>query len=195
MHTAGDKGASRVLAIDIAGAFDRVSHTGVLPRDKARVYGISGDLHRWLQDYLCNPRRMHISGQTCYRAVSWAPPYSWPTSMTSKTTSQSAPTSPHSPTMQPFTPKSQLSLVFLTTLEYSRLLLTSYPVGARIVKCSSSQPNPRPLQFLTIVVTGQYIVFNGTPVEEQPSIKVLGVTFDQQLKFNQHIRTVVVRAT
>ena len=32
VHTAGDKGASRVLAIDIAGAFDRVSHTGIAQR-------------------------------------------------------------------------------------------------------------------------------------------------------------------
>ena len=30
LHTAGEKGAARILAIDIAGAFDRVSHPGVL---------------------------------------------------------------------------------------------------------------------------------------------------------------------
>ena len=92
----------------------------------------------------------------CHRAVSWAPPYSWSTSTTLKTTSQSALTLPHSPTTQPYPPKLQRSLLFLTTLEYSRLLSTKCPVGARIGKCSSSQPNLRPLQFPTIVGTGQY---------------------------------------
>ena len=43
-------GAVRVLAVDIAGAFDRVSHLGVL--HKIRSYGLDGTLHRWLTSYL-----------------------------------------------------------------------------------------------------------------------------------------------
>ena len=43
-------GAVHVLAIDIAGAFDKVSHPGVL--HKAKCYGISGILLTWLQSYL-----------------------------------------------------------------------------------------------------------------------------------------------
>ena len=43
-------GAVRVLAVDIAGAFDKVSHIGVL--HKLRAYGICGALHQWLTDYL-----------------------------------------------------------------------------------------------------------------------------------------------
>ena len=45
-------GAVHVLAIDIAGAFDKVSHPGVL--HKAKCYGISGPFLTWLRSYLEN---------------------------------------------------------------------------------------------------------------------------------------------
>ncbi|XP_065195441.1 uncharacterized protein LOC135826763 [Sycon ciliatum] len=43
-------GAVRVVAVDIAGAFDQVSHPGVI--HKAQQYGVSGMLLAWLRDYL-----------------------------------------------------------------------------------------------------------------------------------------------
>ena len=43
-------GAVHALAIDIAGAFDKVAHRGVLA--KAQACGITGTLLAWLQDYL-----------------------------------------------------------------------------------------------------------------------------------------------
>lgn len=43
-------GAVQAIAIDIAGAFDRVSHTGVLA--KAAASGVRGQLLEWLKDYL-----------------------------------------------------------------------------------------------------------------------------------------------
>ena len=43
-------GAVRVVAVDIAGAFVRVSHPGVI--HKAQQYGVSGMLLAWLGDYL-----------------------------------------------------------------------------------------------------------------------------------------------
>ena len=46
-------GAVRVLAVDIAGAFDKVSHAGVILH-KLSSYGVGGSLHRWLTDYLSN---------------------------------------------------------------------------------------------------------------------------------------------
>ena len=49
-NVAGAGGAVHVLAVDIAGAFDRVSHAGVL--EKARCYGIRGRLLCWLRHYL-----------------------------------------------------------------------------------------------------------------------------------------------
>ena len=45
-------GAVRALASDIAGAFDKVSHAGVL--HKLKSYGIQDTLHTWLTDYLTN---------------------------------------------------------------------------------------------------------------------------------------------
>ena len=45
-------GAVDVLAVDIAGAFDKVSHPGVL--HEAKCYGISGPLLTWVRSYLEN---------------------------------------------------------------------------------------------------------------------------------------------
>ena len=51
-QTLNSGGAVRVLAVDIAGAFDKVSHLGVL--HKISSYGITGKLHCWLTSYLTN---------------------------------------------------------------------------------------------------------------------------------------------
>ena len=50
--TIANRGSVHTLAVDIAGAFDKVSHKGALA--KAQACGISGTLHTWLQDYLPN---------------------------------------------------------------------------------------------------------------------------------------------
>ena len=50
VNAVGRNGAARILAVDIAGAFDRMSHVGVL--HKARNAGITGPLHTWLSSYL-----------------------------------------------------------------------------------------------------------------------------------------------
>ena len=46
----GCGGVARFLAVDIAGAFDGVSHVGLL--HKVRSLGIDGPLQRWLASYL-----------------------------------------------------------------------------------------------------------------------------------------------
>ena len=53
-------GAVRVVAVDIAGAFDRVSHLGVI--HKAQQYGVSGMLLAWLRDYLLDRRLSVVVG-------------------------------------------------------------------------------------------------------------------------------------
>ena len=56
-------GLVRVLAVDIASAFDKVSHRGVL--HKAAQYGIQGCLHNWLRCYLHNRKiRIVVGGQS-----------------------------------------------------------------------------------------------------------------------------------
>ena len=66
LHTAREKGAAGILAIDIAGAFDRVSHPGVL--HKSNVYSLRGQLHQWLSSYLSECyHQMVICGQTSSR--------------------------------------------------------------------------------------------------------------------------------
>ena len=60
MNTINSGGAVRVLAVDIAGAFDKVSHAGVL--HKAKAYGICRDLHRWLTAYLTQRKLQAVVG-------------------------------------------------------------------------------------------------------------------------------------
>ena len=56
-----------VLAIDIAGAFDKVSHAGLLL--KASVYGLDGALHGWLSDYLTGRSSILCSAAQLQTAV------------------------------------------------------------------------------------------------------------------------------
>ena len=50
-HTTSARGGlTRVIAVDVAGAFDKVSHPDLVCR--ASRYGLSGTLFAWLQDYL-----------------------------------------------------------------------------------------------------------------------------------------------
>ena len=50
--TIANRGSVHTLAVDIAGAFDKVLHKGALA--KAQACGLSGTPHTWLQDYLSN---------------------------------------------------------------------------------------------------------------------------------------------
>ena len=47
--------------MDIAGAFDKVSHVGVLHKLRPS-YGIHGSLHRWLTNYLSNRKLQAVVG-------------------------------------------------------------------------------------------------------------------------------------
>ena len=59
----GKGGTVNVLAIDITGAFDKVSHLGLLT--KIQGYGIRGSLLQWLTDYLDNHKiQAAVGGKT-----------------------------------------------------------------------------------------------------------------------------------
>jgi len=61
--TVGQGGCVHVLAADIAGAFDKVSHMGVL--HKASHVGVHGNALHWLTDYLANRNlRVVVGGET-----------------------------------------------------------------------------------------------------------------------------------
>ena len=53
----------RVLAVDIAGAFDKVSHRGLLR--KAAALGIFGEQLQWIRSYLADRKmRAVVAGHT-----------------------------------------------------------------------------------------------------------------------------------
>ena len=57
-------GCVRVLAVDIAGAFDKVSHRGLLR--KAEALGISGELLQWIRSDLSDRKpQAVVGGHTC----------------------------------------------------------------------------------------------------------------------------------
>ena len=59
----GRNGIARLVAVDIAGAFDKVSHTGIL--HKIEMPGIGGSILPWLRFYLQERKiRAVVCGQT-----------------------------------------------------------------------------------------------------------------------------------
>ena len=73
-RTANQCSPVRVLAVDIAGVFDKVSHRGVL--HKASRYGVRGRLYSWLESYLKDRQlRAAVNGHlsTAYPVVSGVP--------------------------------------------------------------------------------------------------------------------------
>ena len=61
-------GLVRVLAIDIAGTFDRVSHAGLLRKVASTC--IAGQLLTWLTDYLFGWNRLESAGSRWWSAFS-----------------------------------------------------------------------------------------------------------------------------
>ena len=112
-------GAVRVLAVDIAGAFDKVSHAGVL--HKLSSYGVGGSLHRWLTNYLSNRTlQVVIGGATSqpFPVAAGVPqgsilgPSSLSTLMMLQTFYLTACTEPHTLTTRPFPPLCHLPSIF-----------------------------------------------------------------------------------
>ena len=63
-RTMADGGYAQVVAVDTAGAFDRVAHAGVII--KAQDAGIGGNLLAWLRDYLNGRWKLYFGGYKSY---------------------------------------------------------------------------------------------------------------------------------
>ena len=203
-RAAGSGGSAHVLAIDIAGAFDKVSHTGL--RYKASMYGLKGTLLGWLAKYL-DGRRLHVvvGGQ-----------------QSSEFPIQSG--VPQGSILGP-----TLFLVYVNDSEDAlqegtdigtyaddTTLYQCIPMGADIVQSSSRLHatvdsisqwgadwkitfEPTKSQALTIdhhrpphILPA--LSFNGIAVPEEREIKLLGVLFDNQLSFSRYLRAMSSRA-
>ena len=198
-------GAVRVLAVDIAGAFDKVSHIGVL--HKLRAYGICGALHQWLTDYLAFRNLQAVVGGA--------------TSSTFPVTAGVPQGSILGPTLfliyvndapevlprgvMPATYADDTTLFSLVAnavdaaedcnaLQAGTDALSTWGTTWRI------QFEPTKSQAMTISRHRQPLPiaplrFGGVAVEEVTTLRLLGVTFDNTMNFGQHLRSVTLRAT
>ena len=196
-------GAVRIVAVDIAGAFDKVSHAGVL--HKAKAYGVSGNLLKWLHSYLADRRiQAVVSGQTSpkFRISSGVPQGSilGPTLFLLYVND-----------MEDHLPATTQLAIYAddTTLYQCIPSLTALPVGlAQLQNAVDALAEwgqswkiafePTKSQVLTISHHRQPwpippATFNGVAIEEVEELKLLGVLFDRSLSFRSHIRQVAVR--
>lgn len=203
VQVVGQGGCAQVLAVDIAGAFDRVSHTGIL--HKAQQAGVEGALLRWLTDYLQNRSlKVVVGGQTSQPyAISAGVPQG----------------SLLGPTMfllyvsdidSCLTRGTKLSSFADDTTLYSLVRAVPGIPGA----CASLQTalsnlynwgrrwrvrfEPGKSQRLLLshhrtAVATPAVLFGDTPVPEVDLLKLLGVTFDSTLSFRPHLHNVAVR--
>ena len=205
-HTTSARGGStRVLAVDVAGAFDRVSHPGLL--HKASRYGLSGALLAWLQDYLCDRRlQTTINGFTSslYPISAGVPQGSilGPT-LYLLYTNDAEDHLPAGVELAAYADDTTLYQSVHTigdVPESARILQSAVdalaacgegwkisfePSKSQTLHISSSHREPWPTPALT---------FNDTIIAEQSSLQLLGVSFDSPLSYRRHIRNIAVRA-
>ena len=197
-------GAVRVLAVDIAGAFDKVSHSGLL--HKVQSYGICGPLLGWLKSYL--------TGRQLQAVVGGASPATYPVKAGVPQGSILGPTLflLYVNDACDALPEGVIPAVYAddTTL-YTHLPSLDSVQSA----CSKLQAGvdslaqwghqwrvsfePSKSQAMTITRHRKpwhipSVSFQGTEVAECSRMKLLGVTFDDRLSYGDHIRTVATRS-
>ena len=203
VNAVGRNGAARILAVDIAGAFDRVSHVGVL--HKARNAGITGPLHTWLSSYLSSRSlRCLVGGYTStqYPITAGVPQGSILGPTLFLLYVNDAPSV--------LVDDAQLEAYADDTTLYSIVSNGSAAGAGHSLQLSIDRLHnwgqkwkiafePTKSQAMTATLRRADlhlppIMFGGIQVPEANSITLLGVLFDQKLSFGEHLRSVATRA-
>ena len=197
-------GAVRALAVDIAGAFDKVSHLGVL--HKLRSYGIAGTLHQWLTSYLTDRTLQAVVGGATspqFPVTAGVPQGSilGPTLFVIYVNDAAEvlpcgvvpATYADDTTLFSLIPSADHAATSCATFQTGTDALAEWGSTWRI------QFEPTKSQAMTIsrhrhrwpITT---VSFGGQNIKETDSIKLLGVTFDRTMSFRAHVRSVAMRA-
>ena len=198
-------GAVRVLAVDIAGAFDRVSHVGVL--HKIRSYGLDGTLHRWLTSYLTDRNlQVVVGGATSqpFPIAAGVPQGSilGPVTLFLLYVNDAADVLPDG--VSPATYADDTTLYStMSSMETATATCQTFQTGVnKLAQWGATwriQFEPSKSQAMTISRHRvdwpiPPVAFNGLNVADVDTIKLLGVTFDRHLHYGQHLRTTALRA-
>ena len=198
-------GASRILAVDIAGAFDKVSHPGLL--HKASVCGLSGPLLCWLRSYLSDCQLFVVVGgqQSSLHPIQPGVPQGsilGPTLFLlyiNDCEDVLADNGTDLATYADDTTLYQLLSAYDDCNAAAARLQSSVDAVAQWGEDWKVTFEPSKSQALSVCHHQQPpslppIQFNGVVVPEEREVKLLGVTFDRQLTFSSHLRTVETRA-
>ena len=195
---------AHVLAVDIQGAFDKVSHAGLI--SKLQGYGIGGNLLLWLTDYLLNRRlQTVVSGKTsqCYPVLAGVPQGSilGPT-LFLLYVNDVEDHLPSSVSLAVYADDTTLYTVVESgasdddaakALQRSLDHLASWGRKWRV----TFEPTKSQLMTVSRKRTPPVLppmVFMGTAIPSEEKLKLLGVQFDKKLSFSGHLHHVSVRA-
>ena len=197
-------GAVRVVAVDIAGAFDRVAHLGVL--HKIRSYGLDGTLHRWLTSYLRDRNlQVVVGGATSqpFPIAAGVPQGSnlGPT-LFLLYVNDAADVLPDG--VSPATYADDTTLYStMSSMETATTTCQTFQTGVnKLAQWGATwriQFEPSKSQAMTISRHRvdwpiPPVAFNGLNVADVDTLKLLGVTFDRHLHYGQYLRTTALHA-
>ena len=204
-RAAGLGGAAHVLAIDIAGAFDKVSHAGLL--HKASVYGLDGPLLGWLESYLHNRRLQAVVGgqeSSLHHIQAGVPQGSilGPTLLFLLYVTDCEDTLPAGAELATYADDTTLYLCISATASISdSATQLQEAVGAVSHWGSKWKVTFEPSKSQALIIDHRKpppalpsVLFNGVTVPEEKEIKLLGVAFDSQLSHSAHFRAVASKA-
>lgn len=196
-------GLVRVLAVDIAGAFDKVSHRGLL--HKAKQYGIRGHLIDWLHSYLSDRKiRVVLSGQasSVYPISSGVPQGSilGPTLFLLYTNDAED----HLPEEAQLAVYADDTTLYKCITSRNTLANEADTIQQAVdalahwgetwhIAFEPSKSQALVISHYRAPVAAPPIIFQGTVVPDVTQLKLLGVLFDQQLTFKAHLRQLATR--
>jgi len=200
---ASEGGATRVVAVDIAGAFDRVSHAGVL--HKCQQYGITGQLHAWLTDYLADRQiQVTVGGRSSQpHSITAGVPQG---SILGPTlflvyTNDAEDNLPDGVELAVYADDTTLFHCIATkqaTRQASEALQNGIDALSTWGDSWSITFEPTKSQTMTVEFHKQPwnlppVTFSDIAIPEENHLKLLGVTFDSSLSFRKHLRALAVR--